>query len=283
MIVYKIQNIINNKIYIGQTISTLKHRLGQHYSKSSHCYALHKAIKKYGKENFTIDVIDTASTLEELNNKEIYWIEKLNTISPNGYNLVSGGKNKICSDETKKKMSIAQKNKSDETRKKLSESAKKRVYSDEYRKQMSITSKLSMTDERRKKISESLKKYYNNKPKKEKIVKERKSRRMTDEQRLFSLSLRKGKPSWNKGKTLSEEHKRKLSLAHKGKKLTDEAKEKCRQANLGRPKSKETRLKISLIHKGKKMSKESIEKGKETRKRNNELKLFNKMDDQNQL
>lgn len=51
----------------------------------------HKAIQKYGKNNFVIEQIDSANNLQELNEKEVYWISKLNTLSPSGYNLTIGG------------------------------------------------------------------------------------------------------------------------------------------------------------------------------------------------
>jgi group I intron endonuclease len=108
MIIYKATNLINGKQYIGQTIQSLAKR------KNSHCAAyntdwslLKTAIQKYGKDNFRWEVIDTAQNIEELNSKEIFWISKLNTMIPYGYNLDSGGKNKKLSEQTKKKISKA--------------------------------------------------------------------------------------------------------------------------------------------------------------------------------
>lgn len=91
--IYSIVNKINGKTYVGQTIGTIEHRFSQHKhsSKRENTY-LYNAMKKYGIENFTIKLIDTANSLEELNNKEIYWIKKLNTKYPYGYNILDGGK-----------------------------------------------------------------------------------------------------------------------------------------------------------------------------------------------
>ncbi|WP_373525068.1 hypothetical protein [Nostoc sp.] len=50
---------------------------------------VHKAIALLGKENFTIEVIDSASSPKELRAKEREWIKKLKTLTPNGYNVVS--------------------------------------------------------------------------------------------------------------------------------------------------------------------------------------------------
>ena len=69
--------------------------------------AFHEAIRKYGFEDFDWEVIDSAETLEELNEKEIFWINKLNTLSPNGYNLEKGGKVKVFLEETLQKMKKA--------------------------------------------------------------------------------------------------------------------------------------------------------------------------------
>ena len=112
MYIYKITNLINNKIYVGQTIRTIEARFKRHcYSQSSNSIrtAMNLAIRKYGKDNFKIELLDTATTRDELNIKENYWILKLNSLSPNGYNLNTGGDSKIMSEETKKKISIANK------------------------------------------------------------------------------------------------------------------------------------------------------------------------------
>ena len=87
-IVYKITNLINDKIYIGQTTESLKKRFSRHcgYQKNDGTY-IHNAIKKYGKENFIIEQIDIANSQEELDELEYYWINQLNSFAPNGYNL----------------------------------------------------------------------------------------------------------------------------------------------------------------------------------------------------
>ena len=103
MIIYKITNTINGKIYVGQTTQELSKRLQGHLSKHSRCSAIKSALNKYGVENFTIEQIDQADTLGELNKKEGDWIEKLNTISPNGYNLKTGGEQpRLCQESIDK-------------------------------------------------------------------------------------------------------------------------------------------------------------------------------------
>lgn len=100
MIIYKITNLINNKVYIGQTIQPLKKRIGQHFSNCTLSkytnLPLYNAIAKYGKDNFKVDVIDNAITKEELNKKEEMWIYKLNSTNRNfGYNIARGGVNTL--------------------------------------------------------------------------------------------------------------------------------------------------------------------------------------------
>lgn len=103
MIIYKITNLINGKVYVGQTRSRLRHRLAQHLNKKTTLVS--QALRKYGVENFQIEKIDSADTQEELNLKEKYWIKKYNSISPNGYNIHEGGLVNIPTEETRKKIS----------------------------------------------------------------------------------------------------------------------------------------------------------------------------------
>lgn len=92
--IYKIENNINGKIYIGQTIQELKIRFKRHCSFSALSEAeanmpIKKAIKKYGKENFTISVIEECDD-SIINEREIFWIEKYDSFK-NGYNATLGG------------------------------------------------------------------------------------------------------------------------------------------------------------------------------------------------
>lgn len=109
MCVYKITNTINGKVYIGQSRGVVAQRWRNHINASgNHISAIRQAIRKYGFDKFIFSVIDTALTNEDLNKKEEFWINELNTIAPNGYNLCSGGNlKKEFSEETKKKMSIS--------------------------------------------------------------------------------------------------------------------------------------------------------------------------------
>ena len=90
MIVYKITNAANGKIYVGQTIHSLTTRWHYHIKaalKGSTC-AIHSAIRKYGRETFIVEELAVGDSLEDLNQKEAYYIVQLNTLAPAGYNNV---------------------------------------------------------------------------------------------------------------------------------------------------------------------------------------------------
>ena len=132
MIIYKITNEVNGKVYIGQTTKTLQWRWKHHCNIKSGCTYLKNALNKYGIENFIIEQIDSAETQEELNKKEVYWIEHYNSLVPNGYNLTTGGEHPAFTNVTRKKLSESRKGKKphafdDNFKKKISDIAKKRT------------------------------------------------------------------------------------------------------------------------------------------------------------
>lgn len=90
--IYLITNKTGGKQYVGATKQKLYVRINAHFNtKRSGTPLIKKAIVKYGKENFNVEVIDRATSIESLNRKEIHWIKKLNTLAPNGYNYLPGG------------------------------------------------------------------------------------------------------------------------------------------------------------------------------------------------
>ena len=108
MIVYVIENKLNSKRYVGQTVRSIEERWKENCKRTSDCSAIANAIQKYGKKNFIINTVYIATSTEELNKKEQYFIKELNTLKPNGYNLTTGGLGYKRSEETKRKMSIHQ-------------------------------------------------------------------------------------------------------------------------------------------------------------------------------
>jgi group I intron endonuclease len=87
--IYKITNLINNKVYIGKSIN-LQRRLKEHKSAPNDNMAIHKAIKKYGVENFLFEILEECFE-EQLDEKECYWIDYYNSYLGNGYNAAPGG------------------------------------------------------------------------------------------------------------------------------------------------------------------------------------------------
>ena len=93
--IYCFTNKINNKKYVGQSFN-IRDRINQHKYRatcrndSGYNMPLHYAIRKYGWSNFEISIIEKCPP-NKLDDREKYWIKKLNTISPNGYNILIGG------------------------------------------------------------------------------------------------------------------------------------------------------------------------------------------------
>lgn len=88
MWIYKITNSINNKVYIGQSARPVEQRFHRHIQDAESGRLdthLARAIRKYGKENFHIEIIDEATSQEELTKKEYYWIGYYHA-TEDGYN-----------------------------------------------------------------------------------------------------------------------------------------------------------------------------------------------------
>lgn len=108
--VYIITNLKNGKQYVGQTTHTAIHRFKFHVSKNIQS-AMHLAIKKYDKSSFKVEEICSCFSIIDMNYLEEYFISYYNTMSPNGYNLISGGLNHIRSEQLKLNHSLKMKGK----------------------------------------------------------------------------------------------------------------------------------------------------------------------------
>lgn len=110
MFIYSLTNKINGKRYIGQTTRTVEWRWSQHrkHLNSVH-FPIYHALRKYGVENFTVEVLARASSVEWLNYLETVLISAYNSLVPNGYNLDSGGKNNVAHPDTVRRMSAVKK------------------------------------------------------------------------------------------------------------------------------------------------------------------------------
>lgn len=133
--VYKVTNKTNNKVYIGITNKGAGARFKQHLFDAEHGsqYRFHKAIRKYGKENFEVSIIAFCNNADELKENEKKFIIEYDSMNPEkGYNMTEGGDGtfgRVCTLETRLKISEANKDKevSEETRRLLSERGKVRT------------------------------------------------------------------------------------------------------------------------------------------------------------
>jgi len=190
--IYKITNIINNKIYIGLTKFSAKQRFNQHLNNKNskankNCY-LHKSIRKYGELNFKVEtLIEGSFNKTLLIDLEKHYIRLYNSYvgtSKNGYNLTTGGEggeNKIVSAETRLKLSTAHKNnKYIRTKESIEKGKISRAWyipTEEHKRKIGLAHKGRIISEiTKEKLSKSLKGH-----------------------------------SYNKGISKSEEHKKKLS------------------------------------------------------------------------
>jgi group I intron endonuclease len=141
-VIYKITNLVNGKIYIGQTITPLKERWYAHTrsARKDKPWTICRAIRKYGKESFKMEEIDFATCKDSLNELEIHYIENLKP----QYNMCKGGGGLGSpTDEVRKKISEAGKGRklSEEARKANSARQKGHVVSIETRLKLSIAQK----------------------------------------------------------------------------------------------------------------------------------------------
>jgi group I intron endonuclease len=167
MIIYKTTNKINGKIYVGKDSRNRPTYLGSGI-------ILRRAIAKHGKENFIKEIIDRCQTLDELANKEMFWIKQLKSNDPEtGYNLTNGGDGgdtysylDINEKERRRKIltAAAKKfNNSEEGRKLLSDNSK-RIWKNEDHRELIRNKMLGREILWKNKISESIKKWHKTNP-----------------------------------------------------------------------------------------------------------------------
>ena len=116
-VVYKITNLINQKVYIGST-TRLEKRWSQHKNSAfnsndeKYHYPLYAAFRKYGVENFSFEVLkDDFDTIEEMQLYEKLMIEQYKSLTPNGYNqtLFTDSNNIACENTQKHIQKISKK------------------------------------------------------------------------------------------------------------------------------------------------------------------------------
>lgn len=207
MLIYTITNSATGKKYVGKTIFTLDVRMSAHKSAAkTKNFPLYNAFKKYGIDSFIIEQIDEATTVQELNIKEISWISQLDTIVPNGYNVRLGGNGGSAPGSI-----------SESGRRRIGEAARQRMTGRTVSKETKEKLRRNATgvvfsEERKCKISRS-------------------------------KQGKNGHPAWNKGNHASTETRAKMSAAQKGKHHapyarkphSKETKVKMSAAHKGRP------------------------------------------------
>ena len=163
--VYKIINLDNGKVYIGQTINSLECRWKIHLGDMKLNYFniyFYNAIRKYGTNNFKIEELLKCYSQEDLDFFEDYYIVVWDTMNPEkGYNCKRGGLGGRLGDDVKKRMSESHKGMkhSEETKKKMSKTRKKFYENEENRrKQMKRMNSI----ETKRKIKKTLKEYWSN-------------------------------------------------------------------------------------------------------------------------
>ncbi len=112
--VYLISCSSSEKKYVGITSKGYLRRFSDHKwhaRKNGKCSALYAAIRKHRHESFSVKLLEVCNTFREANDREVHWIKELNTLSPNGYNLTTGGDAGTMSKETLAKMSKRMKGK----------------------------------------------------------------------------------------------------------------------------------------------------------------------------
>ena len=185
MIIYKIENNINGKVYIGLTTKDLSKRIAGHIAENKSY--IQKALNKYGLQSFAVSVIDSAESREILCEKERYWIQHYNCKAPNGYNLTDGGDGLI--------------NPSKVVRKKISRTLKKKHI---------VTkgfTRRKHTEDSKRKTSETLKKTFSSPKMRKKMSDSRKGRVISEEQKQKISKAKTGVKRtdvvWNKGLKMS--------------------------------------------------------------------------------
>jgi group I intron endonuclease len=157
MIIYKIENQVNGKVYIGKTEKSLTERYSKHLSnaKKKINRHLYDSMNHYGYDKFEVSVVEECKSSSELSEREKYWIQYYDSISPKGYNMTEGGDGgytlSFWTDEQRKKLYQSQsskrigKKRDDSFRKLMSEKSKIRESNKTEEQKIQIKTKISET------------------------------------------------------------------------------------------------------------------------------------------
>jgi group I intron endonuclease len=268
MLIYKITNIVNNKIYVGLTTKTLEERIKQHKSdcncvlkKGDTNQPLYNAVKKYKWSSFIFEVIELCNTIEELRGRERYWIERLKTTHFDvGYNINEGGeggdnfKNHPRMDVVKKKISKGVRGSDRWTEERRLQQSK--AFSGE-NNPMRKNPQNSWLVKNKPMSNLENRRYGKDNPMSNP---EFRRRQIEGCKKKDYVAIGKLLSKANKGKIVSQETREKISKANRGVVRSEEFKQKVSRVHKGKITSKETREKMSIAHKGRVVSKETREK-----------------------
>ena len=226
-VVYRLVNKQTGQSYVGKTRQPLETRIRRHQHSAKHKGTNNEgqpivhAIRELGFESFDVEVLYESEEFEDkkalddlLNEKEIYFIEKYDSIA-NGYNRTKGGAGMLgFSLPPSSRISISKANKG-------------RKYGEDFKEKCRERNKKTWSNEEHRKMM---------------------SERFSGEKNpMYGIRLT-GEKNHNHGKPMPEETKRKLSEANKGKSrnpFSEETRRKLSESSKGKPKSESHRKKIS--------------------------------------
>lgn len=279
--IYKIENLVNGKVYIGQTVNSEKREIKHKTELKNnvhHNLHLQRSYNKFGAESFKFIIIEICEE-SKLDEREIYWLNFYGGInSDRNYNIgeIKGGR---ISQEVKDKISLKNKGqkRTEETKRKM-----RKPKSEEHRAHMGkVRIGTKLDEDTKRKISESkiggvpwnkgrtctLEENLKN-------SESHKGQVMSEETKAKISNSLKGKKPWNTGKHLPEEMKQKIKNSCMGKTLTFEQKEKLSNSlkgrvspNKGKHFSEDHKNKIKQANLGHKVSEETRKKISDTLKR----------------
>lgn len=210
--IYKITNTINGKMYIGQAIDIEKRWKEHEYSSKNGNQIIYRAIRKYGLDRFSFDIVEECAK-EDLDRLEILYIKKLNSFfkwDNGGYNMTLGGGGKsgwIVSDETREKISMAHKGK---------------AISEDHKHAISIANSGENNYFYGRYLSGEENGFYGKKH---------------SEDTKLKMKANRGDMSGENhpryGTHHTEETKRKIGDANRGRVMSEEFKQRCKEANIG--------------------------------------------------
>ena len=222
-IIYQYTNTLSGLIYVGQTIEPAR-RLRQYTrevaSNRSNPRLIIQAMQHAGLDAFTYQVLAEATTADELTRLEIHFIATLQANDPQyGYNRTTGGQcgavGRICSAETKAKMSLAKRGKigricSAETKAKIGLASRSRICSAETKAKIGLASRgRTCSDETKAKMSQAHRDHTVSDETRAKLS-------QTGLGRIHSAETKAKMSLAKRGKTLSVEHKAKIAQAMRG-------------------------------------------------------------------